>query len=121
MHYTTNAALPRLQDSKVHVYSLENGTLKAMKELSHTGAITCLEFSPDGAYLAVGDSNRKVCLYQCPDYEVWILVTQKKKFKSEKLPAHYFAVSTYQFAERLTEYSDFDPVKLFQGNFQKRR
>ena len=75
MHHITNAALPCLQDSKVHVYSLENGTLKAVRELSHTGAITCLEFSPDGAYLAVGDSNRKVCLYQCPDYEVWILVT----------------------------------------------
>ena len=84
MHHTTNAALPCLQDSKVHVYSLENGTLKAVKELSHTGAITCLEFSPDGAYLAVGDSNRKVCLYQCPDYEVCILLATLSARRTER-------------------------------------
>lgn len=57
------------QDSRVHVYSLNAGTLSETRDITHTGAITSVAYSPDGAYLAASDSNRKVELYSCPNYE----------------------------------------------------
>lgn len=57
---------------KVHIYSLNGGTLEETQLLQQTGEITCLSFSPDGAYLAAGDSNRKLALYECPSYNVCI-------------------------------------------------
>lgn len=58
------------QDSKVHIYTLSGGSLQETQLLSQTGSITSVAYSPDGAYLAAADANRKVELYSCPDYKV---------------------------------------------------
>jgi len=68
----TEIAVGGGRDNKVHVYSLENGTIKETQILQQTGSISCVSYSPDGAYLAAGDSNRKVALYQCPEYKVLV-------------------------------------------------
>lgn len=54
----------------VHIYNIEGGDLVETRTLKHSGSITCVGYSPDGAYLAAGDGNRRVILYSCPDYEV---------------------------------------------------
>eukprot|EP01128_Nolandella_sp_AFSM9_P008535 TRINITY_DN5240_c0_g1_i1.p1 TRINITY_DN5240_c0_g1~~TRINITY_DN5240_c0_g1_i1.p1 ORF type:complete len:598 (+),score=135.16 TRINITY_DN5240_c0_g1_i1:322-2115(+) len=52
-------------DNIVHVYTLANGSLTAKHALeSHRGTITALDYSPDGTYLAVGDSNREIKVYK---------------------------------------------------------
>lgn len=55
-------------DSKVHVYSLENGQLTETKILDHRGGVTAVKYSPDGAFLAAADSNRKIVLYKTENY-----------------------------------------------------
>lgn len=60
---------------KVHVYTLSGNALHDKTTLDHSGAITDIKYSPDGAYVAVCDTYRKVLLYQLPDYTVlfwWI-------------------------------------------------
>ena len=52
---------------KVHLFRLSTGTLEEVQLLSQDGEVTCVAYSPDGAYLASGDSNRKVCLYDAAD------------------------------------------------------
>ena len=59
-----------LQDNKVHVYSLAGNMLHEKTVMEHTGAVTSLKYSPDGSMLAASDTNRKVLLYQLPDYTV---------------------------------------------------
>lgn len=57
------------ENGKVFVYQLENETLTKKTELNaNRGSITCMKYSPDGKYLAVGDSERNVQLYETPDY-----------------------------------------------------
>ena len=39
--------------------------------LSHVNVVCDLAFSPDGAYLASADDNRRVNVFSSTDYEVW--------------------------------------------------
>jgi len=58
-------------DSKVYIYSLSGDTLSdsgRVLEISQ-GEINDLKYSPDGAYLAAADANRKVVLYTTASYE----------------------------------------------------
>lgn len=55
-------------DSKVHIYSLSGSQLTEDKVLEHRGGVTAVKYSPDGAYLAAADSNRKIVLYKVGDY-----------------------------------------------------
>ena len=59
-----------LQEQKTHVYSLAGNTLHEKTCLEHNGAVTSVQYSPDGSMLAAGDTYRKVQLYQLPDYTV---------------------------------------------------
>lgn len=59
-----------LQDHKVRLYALSHDTLREGNMLEQGGAITDLKYSPDGAYLASADDNRKVVLYELPSYNV---------------------------------------------------
>ncbi|ELT96640.1 hypothetical protein CAPTEDRAFT_149142 [Capitella teleta] len=55
-------------DQKVRIYELSSDALREGQELQQTGALTSLQYSPDGAYLAAADSNRKIVLYELPSY-----------------------------------------------------
>lgn len=57
-------------DNKVHVYSLNGAQLELKLELEHLGTITDCAYSPDNKFLVACDSNRKVILYDVPDYKV---------------------------------------------------
>lgn len=54
----------------MHVYQLSGETLSIVKELPHNGQITCVEYSPDGHFLAACDAARRVVPYRLPEYEV---------------------------------------------------
>lgn len=47
--------------------------LEETQSLKQSGEVMCLAYSPDGAYLAAGDANRKVVLYSSSDYKVLLL------------------------------------------------
>ncbi|CAB3399397.1 unnamed protein product [Caenorhabditis bovis] len=51
------------QDSQVHVYEFSGSQLNEKRKISHNAAITAVSFSPNGDYLAVTDSARKVVPY----------------------------------------------------------
>ncbi|KAK8400426.1 hypothetical protein O3P69_003240 [Scylla paramamosain] len=56
-------------DNLVHIYALSGNTLTEKKTLEHLGAVTDVEYSPDGRYLVACDANRKVVVYSLPTYE----------------------------------------------------
>ena len=90
-----------LQDSNVHVYSLAGGSLQEIHSLSQTGSITCLSYSPDGSYLAAGDSNRKVELYTCSDYKVSIngLISCYQLIKWNNRDGHLILIYLYAWRQ----------------------
>jgi WD40 repeat protein len=45
-------------------------TLKEVKVLDATGVVNCVGFSPDGKYLASGDSNRNVYVFDVSSWEL---------------------------------------------------
>jgi len=57
------------QDSRVSVYSLQNGTLTEQRIVTMQGEVGVLAYSPDGAYLAVG-ADRRVSALSATDYKV---------------------------------------------------
>jgi len=59
------------QPKKIVLYNVEGDTLVPFKEITgHQKAVFALAFSPDGKYLAAGDGNREVRVYDCSnDYE----------------------------------------------------
>ncbi|XP_064599768.1 WD repeat-containing protein 1-like [Liolophura sinensis] len=59
------------KDMAIHVYELNNNTLveKTDVELKMGGQITDLKYSPDGAYLASCDTNRRLTVFKMPSYE----------------------------------------------------
>uniref|UniRef100_U5EL22 Actin-interacting protein 1 n=1 Tax=Corethrella appendiculata TaxID=1370023 RepID=U5EL22_9DIPT len=57
-------------DSKVHIYSLVGTNLSPKQDLEHLGAVTDCVYSPDQKYLVACDANRKVILYQLPEYKL---------------------------------------------------
>lgn len=63
-----DVAVGGASDSKVHIYTLENGQLTESKNLDHRGGVTAVKYSPDGSYLAAADANRKVVLYKADGY-----------------------------------------------------
>jgi len=50
-------------DMKVHFYSIPSGTSTGLTIEGNRGEITCLAYSPDNKYLAVGDSNSKILVF----------------------------------------------------------
>ncbi|KAG8198510.1 hypothetical protein JTE90_017375 [Oedothorax gibbosus] len=70
-HPTENdVAVGGAEDMKVHIYLLNGNNLIPKTTLEHRGAITDLAYSPNGAYLAASDANRKVILYNALTYEL---------------------------------------------------
>lgn len=68
LHTGLNQVAVGGDDQKVHIYKLSGDTLSEDITLPHTGQIKCVQYSPDGAWLAAGDSNRKIKLYNS-DYK----------------------------------------------------
>jgi len=67
-------------DNKVHVYSLSGDKLTSKRDYEqHRGAITRLQYSPNGQYLASADSNREVIVWQngTPKTSGWVFHTAK--------------------------------------------
>jgi WD40 repeat protein len=61
-------------DSKIHIYSLEGSTLKEVKVIDGIrGAVMCVGYSPDGRYLAAGDTQREVYMWTRGDWEVHVM------------------------------------------------
>ena len=58
------------QDQKIHLFNLSQDTLQESATFDHLGFVTDIKYSPDGALMAACDSNRKVLLYELPDYKV---------------------------------------------------
>ena len=53
-----------VKDAKVHIYELSNnGALNEKKKLQQGGAISSVNFSPDGKYLVATDIAKKVAKY----------------------------------------------------------
>nr|CAD7446755.1 unnamed protein product [Timema bartmani] len=57
-------------DNKVHIYTLSGTSLVPKQELEHLGPLTDCAYSPDNKFLVACDANRKVILYQLPDYQL---------------------------------------------------
>ncbi len=55
------------QGHQVHVFNAS--TLEPEKSIKATGIVTCVAYSPDGKYLAVGDANRRITVLSVPTYE----------------------------------------------------
>lgn len=68
-------------DNKIHIYSLSGSQLELKLELIHLGVVTDCVYSPNNKYLVACDSNRKVILYEVPEYKVSML-TDHLKFYS---------------------------------------
>lgn len=55
----------------VHIYTADGNKLSPKEKLTiSTAQITALEFSPDGAYLAAGNSSGKIVVYDTKSWEV---------------------------------------------------
>jgi len=59
------------KDKKVHIYNISDGT---KFELTKTvegpqGEVACAQYSPDGLFLAVGDSNREIQVFNTSTWE----------------------------------------------------
>lgn len=68
------------KDFKVHVFSLQNNSLNPKHELTeHRGEIISLNYSHDGKYLAVGDGNREVIVWEATTRKVsgWVFHTTR--------------------------------------------
>ena len=50
------------QDNLIHILELSGGTLTEEKVIKVYDVVTALQFSPDGAFLASGGSNKNVAL-----------------------------------------------------------
>lgn len=59
-----------VQDNAAHVYRLDVNNLTETSTLTLSGTATDVKYSPDGRYLAAGDTNRKVALFAFPGYQV---------------------------------------------------
>lgn len=52
-------------DNKIHIFTLTGDKLQAKTEISgHRGALTRVQYSPDGRYLASSDANREVIVWE---------------------------------------------------------
>lgn len=59
---------------KVHIFLLNGSSFSEKITMKHSGAITDVAYSPNGAYLAASDANRKVVLYNALTYEVSVFI-----------------------------------------------
>eukprot|EP01121_Diplochlamys_sp_Union-15-3_P010046 TRINITY_DN2776_c0_g1_i2.p1 TRINITY_DN2776_c0_g1~~TRINITY_DN2776_c0_g1_i2.p1 ORF type:complete len:618 (+),score=129.89 TRINITY_DN2776_c0_g1_i2:52-1854(+) len=68
------------KDNKIYLYHLSGDKLNETKTLvHHRGAITRLEYSPDGKYLAVADANRELVIWagENPKITGWVFHNAK--------------------------------------------
>ncbi|XP_050398777.1 actin-interacting protein 1 [Patella vulgata] len=68
----TEVAVGGAVDNKLHIYELANGTLTEKIKIDMTGGIADLKYSPDGSMLATAGTDRKVRLFQLPNYLIMI-------------------------------------------------
>ncbi|KAK6185852.1 hypothetical protein SNE40_007998 [Patella caerulea] len=59
-------------DNKLHIYELGNGNLTEKIKIDMTGGIADLKYSPDGSMLATAGTDRKVRLFQLPNYLIMV-------------------------------------------------
>lgn len=85
--YSTAKALLAVggQDSKVRIY--QNSKLLQTLD-NNRSAISALAFSPDGKWLAVGESNGKILLF---DAEAWSVKTSQWAFHSARISSLAFS------------------------------
>ncbi|XP_078354362.1 WD repeat-containing protein 1-B-like [Oculina patagonica] len=57
--------------NEIHIYTVDNNTLvkKTSTPVSHATAVCDVAYSPDGAYLAAGDDNRRITVFNSTDYQ----------------------------------------------------
>lgn len=55
-------------DSKIHLFEVNNFTLTEMKTLDENGAIRDISYSPDGQYMTSCNAERRANLYSLPNY-----------------------------------------------------
>jgi WD40 repeat protein len=59
--------------NNIHMHNLTDSSLEPVKVLEgHRGAISCLAFSPDQAFLAAGDANREIKVWDTATLETKI-------------------------------------------------
>nr|CAD7434566.1 unnamed protein product [Timema monikensis] len=92
----------RKLDIQVHIYTLSGTSLVPKQELEHLGPLTDCAYSPDNKFLVACDANRKVILYQLPDYQVISLESD--------LQQHHILLLCTLVMHRLTRDTSFHPV-----------
>ncbi|EPQ52202.1 WD40 repeat-like protein [Gloeophyllum trabeum ATCC 11539] len=71
------------EDQKVHLHEWDGKTLKELTTLDgNKGTVSAIAFSPDGAFLAAGDSSGKVILFKVDERKV---VTSRWSFHSARI------------------------------------
>jgi len=68
------------KDTKIYVYDNNDGKLAQKRILEgHRGEVTCIQYSPDGAYIGSGDSNREVLVWKGENKVVsgWVFHTAR--------------------------------------------
>lgn len=61
------------QDRKVHIFDISSGGLSEVNVIACSGSPTCVRFSADGQYIAVGESDRYLRLYSMSDLKTAII------------------------------------------------
>eukprot|EP01035_Chromulina_nebulosa_P021017 gene21017-27235_t len=70
------------EDSKIHIYTINNNSLIVKTVIDNRSAVTALSYAPDGSVLAVGDAGRIIEVFDRESYTPkikgkWVFHTSK--------------------------------------------
>ena len=63
-----------MQDSSVHIYSTENGSLSLIKEIKTRGEVNAIDYDPRGELLVVSGYAKVITVFNTQSYEVCLIL-----------------------------------------------